>query len=198
MRSGPGSAGAQPQPRAGAVHAVIWKLVLLGFGMGLNNAVGAVAVGAARVSRLRQWRVAFIFALFEGGLPLVGIFLGKGVSSWIGPDAHLAGIGLLAALGLYFLVKAADGEGDRADAAAGFRVLILALVLSLDNLVVGFSLGMIRVPLLLASVTFGGVSFALSLAGLELGRGIGRAVTVPADRVTGVALLAASLAMFIR
>ena len=51
--------------------------------------------------------------------------------------------------------------------------MLTGLVLSLDNLVVGFALGSLHVSFVAAAVTIGLVSVAMSLVGLEIGHRAG-------------------------
>ena len=62
--------------------------------------------------------------------------------------------------------------------------------LSIDNLVIGFGLGVTRTPLVASLLVFGLVSVGLSLAGLELGRTLGARMQERADWVAGVVLIA--------
>ena len=68
--------------------------------------------------------------------------------------------------------------------------MVAGLALSIDNLVIGFGLGVTKTPLVASLLVFAVVSVGLSLAGLELGRTLGARMQGRADWVAGVVLIA--------
>lgn len=78
------------------------------------------------------------------------------------------------------------------------NTVILAVALSLDNLTVGFGLGMFHVPLALAALVFGIVSLVMTMLGLEIGRYLGAKVTLSADKLSGVVLLLTAGVMILK
>jgi manganese efflux pump family protein len=69
------------------------------------------------------------------------------------------------------------------------RLLVTGLVLSLDNLVVGFALGTYQIGIVAGAILIGAVSVAMSLAGLELGNLLGRLVGRRTEQMSGVILI---------
>jgi manganese efflux pump family protein len=69
------------------------------------------------------------------------------------------------------------------------RLLVSGLVLSLDNLVVGFALGTYQVGIAVGAVLIGAVSVAMSLAGLELGNILGRWIGQRSEQMSSVILI---------
>ncbi|SIS58805.1 manganese efflux pump MntP [Alicyclobacillus vulcanalis] len=172
---------------------MLTQLLLIGLGIGLDNGLAAIGLGASGLSRRLQWRVAIIFAVFEAWMPVLGIWAGREVASVLGRSAHVVGIAILALLGLYSLFKRRDDDDEieAVERARGLQIVLLAIALSIDNLTVGFSLGILRAPLALAGAVFGSVSFLLTVAGLEAGRFLAaRLEHLPAERLTGLVLLA--------
>ena len=70
------------------------------------------------------------------------------------------------------------------------QTLMLGIALSLDNLTVGFGLGMFHVPIGVAAIVFGIVSLCMTLLGLEIGRFLGNRFKINADKLSGVVLIA--------
>jgi len=176
---------------------VLTQLLLIALGIGLDNGVAAVGLGTSGLSRREQWRVALIFAVFEAWMPVLGILVGREVASVLGRSAHMVGVGILALLGLYSLLKRGEVDDDieAVEHAKSLQIILLAIALSIDNLTVGFSLGVMRAPLAFAGVVFGTVSFLLTVAGLEAGRFLASRLAqwsaeLPAERLTGLVLLA--------
>jgi putative Mn2+ efflux pump MntP len=70
-----------------------------------------------------------------------------------------------------------------------------AFALSIDNLVVGFALGVYNVSVFEAAVVMGVVSVLLSLLGLELGSRLGKRVEAWSEELGGGVLVLIGLAL---
>jgi manganese efflux pump family protein len=69
------------------------------------------------------------------------------------------------------------------------RLLASGLVLSMDNLVVGFALGTYGVSVAAGAVLIGSISVAMSLIGLELGGLLGRWAGARSEQMSGLILI---------
>ncbi len=153
-------------------------LLLVAVSVGLSNFAAAIAIGTAGVDARTRLRVGLVFGLFEAGMPLVGLIIGGHFAGQLGHAGRWLGAAMLISVGLYGLIsvfrqaRSRDGQGRHL--AEGWRLLLSGFALSIDNLVVGFSLGFIQVPLLAGVAVIGAVSVGLSLIGLELGARVGR------------------------
>jgi putative Mn2+ efflux pump MntP len=171
----------------------VLALLVVAVSVGLSNFAASIGLGAGGANARTRLHVALVFGLFEGGMPALGLLLGRSLAGTLGQAAHWAGAGLLIATGGYALIQAAraaraaqpdpappgppgppgsPGPAGPAGQSLG-RLLVTGLALSMDNLVVGFAVGTFPVSLLTAVVVIAAVSVALSLAGLELGSRLG-------------------------
>jgi len=75
------------------------------------------------------------------------------------------------------------------------QLLILGIALSLDNLIVGFALGVYKVSIVLAAVIMAIVSVGLSLLGLELGSRLGSRVGEYSEMAGGGVLVLVGVAL---
>lgn len=148
------------------------ELLVLGVVIGANNFAAALALGALG-QKVRRGRIVLVFGVFEFAIPLVGIWLGRHAAERVTDHAGWLGTALLAGVGLWTVIAAqrgGDHEERYARRATTWRGLVLlASLLSIDNLIVGFSLGLGGAePLLLAGVI---ATFAVAFAfiGLTLG-----------------------------
>jgi putative Mn2+ efflux pump MntP len=109
----------------------------------------------------------------------------------IGEAADYIAIGILAAFGLYTLL--ADDD-DRAPVsmlnATGWRALALGVSISLDELAVGFTLGLLRLPVLLVIAAIAAQTLVVTQPGMRLGAHLGEQVRERAEQLAGVALIA--------
>jgi manganese efflux pump family protein len=168
-----------PETVAHRPGAGLLTLLLVAASVGADNFAAAVAIGLAGIDRQVRLRIAVVFGLFEAGMPVLGLAVGRGLSGSLGSRAHLVGGGLLIAVGVQMGIKALRSDPDAPPALAGApmaRLVVLAAGLSIDNLVIGFALGARDAPLILSVIVIGLVSVGLSLLGLELGNRLGAEV----------------------
>jgi len=150
-------------------------LLLVAAALGVDNFAAAIGIGVSGIDTRTRLRVGIIFGVFEAGMPIVGLALGRGLAGTLGHPAHWIGAALLIATGAYGLIQA-----RRADPAEGpppsqhiGKLAVTGLALSIDNLAVGFALGTYHLGLAVSATVIGAISAAMTLAGLELGARIG-------------------------
>lgn len=176
-------------------------LVLLAVSLGLSNFAASVGIGVSGIDARTRLRVGVIFGLFETGMPIVGLLLGRSLSTTLGHAAHWIGAALLVATGGYTVIQALrspvshDGQAPAAPAGqpAG-RLLVTGAALSIDNLAVGFALGTFHVSLALAAIVIGAISVSMSLIGLELGSRIGARTGERGELLGGLVLVGVGVA----
>jgi manganese efflux pump family protein len=175
----------------------VLTLLLVAVPVGLDNLAAAIAIGLAGIDRRVRLRIAIVFGLFEAGMPLIGLLIGRGVSGALGSASELIGGGLLVLVGAQLAVEALR-SGNAPPRLAGAplgRLIALAAALSIDNLVIGFALGARDTPLLLAVVVIGAVSVGMSLVGLELGSRLGERVEHGSELLSAGVLVAVGVAI---
>jgi manganese efflux pump family protein len=182
---------------------MIALLLIAAAAVGLSNFGAAIGIGVSGVGGGTRIRVAVVFGVFEAGMPVLGLALGHSLASGLGQAAHWLGAVMLIAIGAGSLVYAwrsrgrASGSGPDREARQWRtgRVVLSGLALSVDNLAAGFAIGAYHVSLGVAAVTFGAVSVAMSLVGLELGARIGAAAGDRSELIAGAMLIAVGAAM---
>ncbi|MGI8824972.1 MAG: manganese efflux pump MntP [Chloroflexota bacterium] len=157
--------------------------------LGLDTLTVAVGLGISGAGRPNRVRIGASFALFEGGMPLVGFFVGKAASSAAGDIASLAGIAVLFAVGGWMIYESVSGEEDAAFDIDSLRGLILtSLSVSMDELAVGFSMGALGLPIALAVGLIAAQAFFLTFVGTTLGHHIGEKLAARGELVAGIVL----------
>ena len=176
----------------------MFTLLLVALALGLSNFAASIGIGISGVDTRARLRVGVVFGLFETGMPILGLALGRSVASALGSDARWLGAALLIATGAYGLVQSGGNEEEQAERSARQpigRLLVTGLALSVDNLAVGFALGAYKVSLAAAALVIGVVSVALSLLGLELGARIGAAIGRRGEILGAVVLIGVGIAV---
>jgi putative Mn2+ efflux pump MntP len=97
----------------------VLAVLVVAVSVGLSNFAASIGLGAGGASARTRLHVAVIFGLFEGGMPVVGLLIGRSLAGTLGQAAHWAGAGLLVATGGYGLIQAA--RAARAARAPGGR-----------------------------------------------------------------------------
>jgi putative Mn2+ efflux pump MntP len=178
----------------------VLALVLVALSLGLSNFAAAIGIGVTGVDARTRLRVGIVFGVFEAGMPILGLALGRSLASTLGHAAHWIGGGLLIATGAYGLVQSirarpAEYPDQPADQLELGRLVVTGVALSIDNLAVGFALGTYHVSLVLAAAVIGAVSVLMSLAGLELGARIGMRVGLRGELLGGLVLIGVGVAI---
>jgi putative Mn2+ efflux pump MntP len=177
---------------------VVAKLIALIVPLGLDTFGVAAGLGLVGVSARRRRRLTLLFTGFETGMPLVGLLLGAPLARVIGSAADYLAIGVLLAFGVYTLLSDEDDDGRLAGLARtrDVRVLVLlGLSISLDELAIGFTLGLLRLPVVLVLVLVAVQTVVVTQAGLRLGGRLSSRVTEGVERLAGAALCALGLVL---
>lgn len=173
-------------------------LIALVVPLGLDTFAVSAALGMAGLSGRDRTRVSLIFTAFEVGMPLVGFFAGNLAGKAVGNAADYLAIAILIGLGLFLLRPQADDEDTRLSLLArtrGLAVLGLGVSISIDELAIGFTIGLLRFPVLVILVLIGIQTFVVTQLGIRLGQRIGESIREAAERIAGVALAALGLVL---
>jgi putative Mn2+ efflux pump MntP len=167
-------------------------LLILGVVIGSNNLAVALALGALGQAASR-FRVMLVFGMFEFVMPLLGIGLGAATVRAIGLHTNVVGTVLLIALGFLTViggVRTRRQDEKLAKHVTQWRGLVfLALGLSVDNVVVGFSLGLGRADPLAVATTIACFSVLFTWIGMGLGHQLRRSWEQAAKIGAGVLLV---------
>jgi putative Mn2+ efflux pump MntP len=161
--------------------------------LALDTFAVSAAVGLSNPSRRQQVRLSALFALFEGGTPAVGILLGGPLGQTLGPIADYAAIAILIGFGAYTLRRREQEEEARASkmlTARGPALILVGLSVSLDELAIGFTLGLLGVPVVPYLLAIAAQTFVVSQLGFRLGASLSSRVREGVERLAGIALIA--------
>ena len=178
----------------------MWRLFALVLRLALDTFAVSAALGIAGVSSPQRLRLGLLFAGFEGGMPLVGLAVGDAIGDLIGGYADYVAVVALAGLGAYVLLADEAKEEARVARFAqsrGFALVAVGLSVSLDELAIGFALGLARVPIVPALILIAVQAFVVSQIGFGVGRRIGEAVREGAERLAGVALIGIAILLLL-
>jgi putative Mn2+ efflux pump MntP len=170
----------------------VLKLILFVLPLGLDTFAVSAALGMRGLPARERLRVSLLMAGFEMAMPIIGLLLGHAVGHVIGDAADYLAIAVLALVGVWMLVHEEDDESERVEQLAtghGAVLLALGISISLDELAMGFTIGLLHLNLWLAVILIGAQAFLFSQLGLRLGSHLNETLRERAERLAGLALL---------
>jgi manganese efflux pump family protein len=170
----------------------LWKVILFLLPLGLDTFAVSAALGTRQPSRDERLRISLVMTGFEVAMPVIGLVLGRALGTLIGSAADYLAIAVLVAVGIWLLVGDDDDDEKAAGILGGSGVALFAvgLSISLDELAIGFSAGLIGVSIWVAIVLIGVQAYAAAQLGLRLGGRLSENARENAERLAGVALIA--------
>ena len=172
----------------------ILKLLAFVLPLGIDSFAVAAAIGAAQaITAWQRLRIPLLFVLFEGGMPLIGLGLGAALAHGIGQVADYVAAAAVIGIGGWMLF--AGEEEDEEEKAArmvtsrGLALIGLGISISLDELAIGFSIGLSSLPVIAVIVAIALQAFIAAQLGLALGAKIAERWRERAERLAGMALI---------
>lgn len=187
------------------------SILLLGVGLSLDTFAVSLTLGfaAERTSRTQKIRFLAIIGLFHFLMILGGWLLGENVSRLIAAYDHWIAFGLLTFLGVRMIRSGLSGQEEDevdCDLLSLRNTLMFGVALSIDALISGFSLGLVKVALiesgqllniLLAATLIGLTASTLSTAGILLGKKVSSRLGPKAEMFGGVILILIGLKVLV-
>ena len=170
--------------------------------LALDTFALAAALGMAGLERRDQLRVALVFTVFEAGMPIAGLLVGRVIGSVIGQWAGYGGILFLLIAG-FLLLRPGQREEDEERRlrllahARGLAIIDLGLSISVDELTVGLSAGLLGLSIALTVIWIAVQAFAAAQLGLRLGARLGEEVRERSKQAAGVALILVALVLLV-
>src|SRR5438477_9554689 len=170
--------------------------------LALDTFALAAALGLAGLERRDRLRVALVFMVFEAGMPIAGVLVGRAAGSLIRGWAGYGGIAFLLVAG-FLLLRPGHGEDDERRRlrllahARGVAIIDLGLSISVDELTVGLSAGLLGLSIALTVIWIAVQAFAAAQLGLRLGARLGEEIREHSEQVAGVVLILVALVLLV-
>ena len=166
--------------------------------LAIDTFVLGTALGVAGLPPRERLRTSLVLSAFEAGMPLVGFLVGAGLGGVIGQWSDYLAAVVLAATGAWMLRPGTGEDGEEQsvrllESARGWSVIALGLGISLDELAIGFGVGLLRLPLVLLVILIASQAFIAAQLGLRLGSRLGERTRSAAQKLAGALLLVAAV-----
>lgn len=169
-------------------------ITAIALGLSLDSFAVSLSCGVIESEiRFRSaMRIAFILAFFQGGLTVLGFFLGSTVSDYIEKYDHWVAFLLLIILGTRMIIGGMKGNDDRQplDINSLPVVLTMAVGTSIDAFAVGISLALLNVQIWTAGLIIGAVTFLASMTAIRIGKSAGSRLGPRVEIIGGIILAA--------
>ncbi|MES9939687.1 MAG: manganese efflux pump MntP family protein [Candidatus Thiodiazotropha sp. 6PLUC2] len=169
------------------------EVLILAIALSMDAFAISVGLGSKNAKKTKTLALlaSTYFGLFQGLMPLIGFFGGKGVIGWVESYAHWIAFFLLLLIGGKMIYESIT-EGIEEDIAQiTHRVmLVLAIATSIDAMAAGFTLNLLDVNPLIACGIIGATTFLFSWAGVFVGVKSGVWLESKAELLGGVILIA--------
>lgn len=171
-------------------------VTILFIAVGLAMDAFAVSIVTGSIYTQLHIRHAIRMALFFGGfqavMPIVGSLAGLALRSHIQAYDHWIAFGLLTLVGGKMILEAFEIKTVENSPDPSNLVILLALAVatSIDALAVGITLSLLAGSIVLAAGIIGIVTFALSYAGVEVGKRFGHFFESRIEVAGGLILIA--------
>jgi putative Mn2+ efflux pump MntP len=168
-------------------------IIVIAVGLAMDAfVVSIVSGGTYRKLRVKHaLRMALFFGAFQAFMPLIGSLAGLSLKECIQDYDHWVAFALLAAVGgkmIYesFKIKSVEENPDPSNI---FVLLVLSVATSIDALAIGITLSLITSSIALAVTIIGLITFALSYAGILIGKKFGHFFENKLEALGGIILI---------
>ncbi|UQZ81010.1 putative manganese efflux pump MntP [Paenibacillus konkukensis] len=166
---------------------VALKMILLIVSLGMDTLLISISLGFIKTKG--KVKIALIFAFAEALMPLVGLFIGKGAGQLFGEWASLIGGIALLVVAVWLVFFEDEDEEDKLERnLVGWTLIITAVSISLDELAIGFSIGLIGIPIALTIILVALQAFVFTFLGLAFGSKLKRYLGEWAEKLAGIIL----------
>ncbi|WP_249226499.1 manganese efflux pump MntP [Alicyclobacillus mengziensis] len=164
------------------------KMIALIMSLGMDTLMMSVALGFARTKG--KVKIALTFACAEAIMPFVGLRFGQVAGRLIGDFASLVGGIILMGVAAWLIFFEDENEDEKKleRTLTGWTLILTALSISLDELAVGFSIGLVGVPVTLTIILIAVQAFIFTFVGLVFGEKLKRYLGEWAEKLASVVL----------
>jgi putative Mn2+ efflux pump MntP len=171
-------------------------IIFVAFALSMDAFAVSLCFGTcAKIKKSVSLRAGLFFGSFQAIMPLIGWGIGFLLKNVIQQIDHWIAFILLVFIGLKMIVEAVKSKScqKKFDTDSLWVMLSLSIATSLDALAVGLSFALLKIPILAAVSIIGLVTFAMSYAGVYLGKRLGYRFGSKAEIAGGIILVGIGL-----
>jgi putative Mn2+ efflux pump MntP len=170
------------------------EILLIACGLALDAFSLAVSYGMchAKSKLSSKIRISLSFGFFQMFMPILGFWLGKGISRFVNRFDHWIVFLILAIVGTKMISDGVnqDESKEKVDISKGVPLLLASLATSIDAFAVGISFALLKKGYLFPAIIIGIVTTALSFFGVSFGSHVGKNWIKRPELIGGAAIIA--------
>ena len=179
-----------------------FTILAIALGLSFDTFAVSLSLGVVRNKILfrQAVRVATLLALFQGGLTVIGYFLGSIISNALKATDHWIALLLLSFLGVKMIIEGrrrTDNESVLKDFNSRLVLFTIALGTSIDAFAVGISFAILYARIWKAGILIGIVTFVASMTAIRIGKSAGERLGNKVEIIGGLILIAIGLKIFL-
>ncbi|MCQ4924425.1 manganese efflux pump MntP family protein [Tissierella carlieri] len=179
----------------------LFELFIIAVGLSMDAFAVAICKGLSmgKISIKKAGIVGLYFGTFQGGMPLIGYFLGVRFHDKITSMDHWIAFILLVFIGLNMIRESRNYECENEDDSISDKSMndslsfknmsVLAIATSIDALAIGVTFAFLKVNIIPAVSFIGIVTFILSMIGVKIGNAFGNKCKSRAELIGGLILI---------
>jgi manganese efflux pump family protein len=185
----------------GELNMSLFELFIIAVGLSMDAFAVSICKGLSlkKINLKKAAIVGLYFGAFQGGMPLIGYFLGVQFQDKIISIDHWIAFILLGFIGVTMIRESRNSSCEVAvtsvadiekDASLSFKTMsVLAIATSIDALAVGVTFAFLNVNITSAVSFIGIVTFTLSMIGVKIGNVFGEKFKSKAEFAGGFILV---------
>lgn len=179
-----------------------FSILAIALGLSFDTFAVSLSLGVVRNKILFRHaaEIATLLALFQGGLTILGYFLGSIISATLKATDHWVALLLLTFLGVKMIIEGQKKSGDESpsrDFNSRMFLLTIALGTSVDAFAVGISFAILFVNIWKAGSLIGIVTFLASMTAIRIGKSTGDRLGNKVEIVGGIILIGIGIKIFL-
>ena len=179
-----------------------FTILAIALGLSFDTFAVSLSLGVVRSKIIFRHaaEVATLLALFQGGLTVLGYFLGSIISNALQATDHWVALLLLSFLGVKMIIegkKKSEDDSVSKDFNSRLVLFTIALGTSIDAFAVGISFAILYVQIWKAGILIGMVTFIASMTAIRIGKTTGERLGNKVEIIGGLILIAIGIKIFL-
>lgn len=179
-----------------------FTILAIALGLSFDTFAVSLSLGVIRnkILFMQAAEIATLLALFQGGLTILGYFLGSFISGALKATDHWVALLLLSFLGLKMIIEGkrkSEDESLSRDFNSRIVLLTIAIGTSIDAFAVGISFAILSVQIWKAGILIGMVTFLASMTAIRIGKSAGERLGNKVEIIGGLILIAIGIKIFL-
>jgi putative Mn2+ efflux pump MntP len=179
---------------------------ILAIALGLSFDTFAVSLSYGVIQNsIHIWqasRIALIFGIFQGGMTIIGYFMGTIFSDVVVSADHWIALALLSFAGIKMIIegfrKKEENEiNEIKDYRKTLSIITIAIGTSIDALAVGISFALLNIIIWELGVVIGFVTFLASMTAIRIGKAASSTLGQKFEIIGGLILVGIGIRIFL-